>query len=66
MSAVHFCGQYEEVQGPLLHLMRELANSVGQDAHMCAGMLGGALVACLSLSQVHIRALMLYSRLQAS
>ncbi|KAK9812139.1 hypothetical protein WJX73_010615 [Symbiochloris irregularis] len=52
VSAVHFCGQYEEVQAPLLSVMRELANSTGQGAHMCAGMLGGAMVACLSLSQV--------------
>ena len=52
VAAIHFAGQYEEVQGPLLSVMRELAGSVGQGAHMCAGMLGGAMVACLSLSQV--------------
>lgn len=49
---MHFAGQYEEVQAPLLAVMRDLGGSLGQGAAMCAAMLAGAMVACLSISQV--------------
>ena len=52
MAAVHFAAQYEEVQAPVLGVMRDLGTSLGPGAHMCAAMLAGAMVSCLSISQV--------------
>ena len=52
MAAVRFAGAFEEVQAPLLGVMRDLAGSLGHNAAMCSAMLAGALVPCLSISQV--------------
>lgn len=52
VAAVQFAGVFEEVRGPLLAVMRDLADSLGQNAHMCAAMLAGAMVPCLPIAQV--------------
>ena len=51
MAALHFAGLFEEVRGPLLAVMRDLADSVGQNPRMSAAKIAGALVPCLPNSQ---------------
>lgn len=55
MAAVRFAGSCEELAGPLLALVWELAVRPGAAQRACAAALAGALVPCLPLQQARAR-----------